>query len=169
MAFNHRHRLASGYTPAAPRHTSSLGSAILGLVQEIPLLENGFIRITRLPERGVVLLVRSSAELPRDEEGLRAYFEQVIESMRLVHKPSHDIMIDGRKAVGRNDELFESLQLEYLPQLFADFRRVAGVVNTLVGRMQVSRYNLKNKEVQSTLFSTSEDALAWLAENPPEG
>ncbi|MEM6290510.1 MAG: hypothetical protein AAGA54_04565 [Myxococcota bacterium] len=137
-------------------------------MQEIPLLDNGFVHVARLPEHHVVLLVRTAAELPRDEEGLRTYFEQVIESMRLVHKPSHDIVIDGRNAVGRNDELFESLQLEYMPQLFGEFRRIAGVVNTIVGRMQVSRYNLKSKEVQSTLFGTTEDALAWLAETPPD-
>jgi len=75
-----------------------------------------------------------------------------------------DLLVDARRAPGRNDELFERVQAEYRERLFGGFRRVAVVMASVAGRLQVERYRREQELGPMILCSDREDALRWFRE-----
>ena len=130
--------------------------------RKLELRTNQYVRIWKETERSLVYMVRTAVLLPQSREGLVEFYEDIVASMSGIDRASHDLLVDSREATGRNDEVFEQVQDRYRQALFGDFRRIAVVLRTLAGRLQVSRYQRSQTAVRSASFGTIEDALEFL-------
>lgn len=111
----------------------------------------------------VVTMVRSRLELPREHGALRQLYAEFIGALEGLDRPRYALIVDGRAAVGRNDEVFESVQAEFAQQLFGGYRVVLALVATTVGRMQIARYSASRNGGAPELFSDIDEAFAHVA------
>ncbi len=105
-------------------------------------------------------MVRSGLQLPRERDELRAFYAELVRAFDKLDRSQLALIVDGRAAVGRNDEVFESVQAEYAEQLFGGYRKVIALVATTVGRMQVDRYSASRDRAAPEVFSDIDEALA---------
>lgn len=124
-----------------------------------PLLENDTISI-RFLEPEIVIFERTEVALPADEHPLRTAYQRMVEAMP-VERSHLDLIVDSRRARGRNDEAFERIQGEFRDPLFGGFRRLAVLVNSPTGRLQVGRYRNERPD-PITIYNELEDALDML-------
>ena len=123
------------------------------------LLDTELVLLVWDPQHSAVVMTRTEAELPRDLDALRAFFELLVAAVGSINKPSNDFVIDARATMGRNDEAFETVKREFEHKLFGGFRNVSVVLQTEVGRLQVQRYNEDLSEQEMTVFPTVDAAL----------
>ena len=109
-----------------------------------------------------VTLTRTRAELPRDEDGLRAFFAELVAALEGLDRPRFTLIIDGRAAVGRNDEAFEKIQREYRVSLFGGFRQVFAIMASVAGQLQLNRYDADASRQRTLTFRSTEEAYAHL-------
>lgn len=129
---------------------------------EACLLTTERIEILLDPERELVSMTRLEASLPADSEGLEAFYREVAGAMARLDRPKLDLLVDSRKAVGRNDPEFERVQAAWRDALFGGFRCVAVVLRTVAGHLQVSRYALERPELRTACFAEPDEALRFL-------
>ena len=108
----------------------------------------------------LVRLVRSEkpfASVPEFE----ACFAQLLPAMAALENPRHVILSDVRAVPGRNDPEFEAATARLLPRWLSGFRKVAVLVQSTVGMLQLQRYTRKDGVVRRV--STDEaELLAYL-------
>lgn len=124
-----------------------------------PLLETDTISI-RFLEPEIVIFERTEVALPASEGELRRVYRRMVDAMP-VERGQLDLIVDSRRATGRNDEAFERIQGEFRDRLFGGFRRLAVLVNSPTGRLQVSRYTTERPE-PITVFNELDDAVEML-------
>jgi hypothetical protein len=109
----------------------------------------GFVRITRTSEPFVDLadLGRSVAEIAR--------------LLDTVGRSSLVLLVDLRPGPMRTDAAFELAMIEARAQMLRDIAKVAVLVATPLGRMQVSRHQRNDGIIWST-FNDENAALAYL-------
>lgn len=127
------------------------------------LLETPLIVVKCDDEARVVTMVRTRAQLPLDVAGLRAFYTELVQAFDTIDRPLYALIVDGRAAVGRNDEAFESAQAEYAARLFGGYRKVLALVSTTVGRMQIARYSASRDRDNAEVFSDIDEAFAYVA------
>jgi len=69
------------------------------------------------------------------------------------------LIVDTRLAIGRSDDEFEGLMNELRPRMVGGFRRVAVLVRSAVGRLQVQRLG-RADGISDRLLVTSDEAEA---------
>lgn len=69
------------------------------------------------------------------------------------------LLVDTRLAIGRSDDEFEVLMNELRPRMVGGFRRVAVLVKSAVGRLQVQRLG-RADGISDRLLVTSDEAEA---------
>ena len=116
-----------------------------------------------------VTLTRTRAELPRDEDGLRGFYRQVVAALDGLDRPRFTLIVDGRAAVGRNDETFERIQAEFRDALFGGFRQVFAIMASVAGQLQVGRYDSAASRQRTLMFRSTEEAYAHLQQTPDSG
>lgn len=114
--------------------------------------------------RGVISMVRTASDLPREREALRGFYRELVEALDMVDRERFTLVVDGRAAVGRNDEVFESVQAEFTESLFGGFRQVLAVLGTTAGKLQVNRYDHKADRARTLTFGTPEQAYQYIRE-----
>ncbi len=114
--------------------------------------------------RGVITMVRTASDLPREPVALRAFYRELVEALDMVDRASFTLVVDGRAAIGRNDEVFESVQAEFTESLFGGFRQVLAVLGTTAGKLQVNRYDHKADRERTLTFGTPEQAYQYIRE-----
>lgn len=87
---------------------------------------------------GVVRFVRLSPSLP-PLPVLRARLTAMLDTMHGLAREELGLIVDTRQAIGRSDDEFEAVMNELRPRLVHGFRRVAVLVKSAVGRLQVQR------------------------------
>ena len=108
--------------------------------------------------------VRRSETTWDDLEQARVSTEAMVAAIRGVlgdEAKGAAILMDFRDARARNDEAFENTMERFRDEVRARFRRVAVLVRTQVGRMQIERLN-EGRSDAPTVFEDREAALAWL-------
>src|SRR5687767_3826044 len=83
----------------------------------------------------------------RTEEGFpsvsiaEASYDAMLEAFarESIHRPSHSLLADVRRAPARNDPAFEQTVERYYARLYGGFRRAATLVKTQAGRLQITR------------------------------
>lgn len=140
-------------TPAAMADTA-VGS-------EETLVSNAHMTVTVNHATGLVVYRRSSKPFLSVEEG-RSAFDQVRTAARAFHKGRYVMLLDSRDAPLRNDEAFESMMQEARQDLVG-FRKVALVVRSAVGMLQVNRVARQAPWPNAVEFFHDEAAaLHWL-------
>jgi len=131
------------------------------------LLENAFVSVRRtLGMNKLVRVLRTSAPLDSLEQIDEAW-GSVSRVLTQLDKSSHVLLIDMRSARGRNDDEFERRVAPYRAATVQGFPRVAVLVKSLPGQLQVQRHVREDGLGEVHIFVSEEDALDWLASTPP--
>jgi hypothetical protein len=115
------------------------------------LLDTELVLLELDPVERAVVMTRTPADLPRDVDALRTFFQSLVDAIADVDRPSHTFVIDSRETVGRNDDAFETMKREFEQPLLGGFRNVSVLVKTEIGRLQVKRYNEVLHETAMTI------------------
>jgi hypothetical protein len=101
----------------------------------------------------------SIAEMERINSEMGA----ILDSLR---RSRHVLLVDLRRSPVRNDPEYEQVSSQIRPKLFNGFPRIAVLVKTAVGALQVKRY-AKEDRVDLQTFFDEEEALAYLEGRAP--
>jgi hypothetical protein len=109
---------------------------------------------------GVVWFIRRTSTLP-DLPVLRDSLLEVIAQLDRLPRAELGLIVDTRRAIGRSDDAFEATMSELRPRLLGGFRRIAAIVRTAVGRLQLQR--LARIDGLSALLLVTDDEAEALA------
>lgn len=110
---------------------------------------------------GVIRVARTRAPYESLDE-VHAGYEDLFAQLDSIG-PAVGLLIDLRDAPpARNDEGFERIHRDYRPRWFAPFERVAALVRTAAGMMQLSRMSREDGG-SFRAFDDETGALAWLS------
>ncbi len=123
------------------------------------LLDTELVLLQWDVHKHAVIMTRTDADLPRDLDRLRTFFQTLVDAVSAIDRPSHDFVIDSRDSTGRNDEAFETVKREYEERLFGGFKNVSVVLRTEIGRLQVQRYNEDIPGRDMKVFPSVDEAL----------
>jgi hypothetical protein len=98
-----------------------------------------YMRLEIDSQRQLVLQVRT-ARAYDDIPTVTRSIESIVEQMSEIDRSQYALVQDLRLARGRNDPEFEATMATLLPRLSGGFRRVAVLVVSNIGRLQVQRY-----------------------------
>ena len=82
----------------------------------------------------------------------------------LAERKTMKLLLDLRSGPMRNDDAFEQSMDRVRRDVFANFRAVASLVGTAVGRLQVNRIQSSGGAGVHQIFTDERAALAWLAQ-----
>ena len=127
------------------------------------IFEAEFMTVARERYRDGLAVIRytrseksfSSLEQLHNEVGRYA------ERVRSLDRSAYVLLFDLRAVRGRNDDRFEAALNQHRPLLLGGFRRLAMLVRTEVGRLQISR-QLRSTPFDAAVFREEPEALAWL-------
>jgi hypothetical protein len=128
-------------------------------------LGNAYFQIVTEPARSLVRIVRSHEAMPRDEESVRRAFTALVEPLQ--HLAGYRALIDLRNGpTGRNDDEFERAARSVQGELVRRFSRVAFLVRSAVGKLQVGRLGRERGSGNSNnnVFLDEREALRFLTE-----
>jgi hypothetical protein len=123
------------------------------------LHQDAWFRLEREPRDDVYRLARSAqpfADLAACEEAYRR-----AEAALGSPGPSAKLLLDVRDAPPRNDPDFERVVVQRRDPIFARFGRVAVLVRTAVGLLQIQRLN-KDAGPNVRAFDDEDKAFDWL-------
>jgi hypothetical protein len=109
----------------------------------------------------IVQRVRTSARFASLDEVTREY-QAIVAALDRVDRPTYAILVDLRDAPPRNDDDYEAIARHHGPGLYADFRKVAVLVHSAAGRLQVRRF-LDVSRPDAGVYSEEREARAFLA------
>jgi hypothetical protein len=127
------------------------------------LAANAYFRLTEDDDAGVYRLVRTATPYP-STEALRTAAVEIERAAALLPRGSA-LLIDSREALPRNDAEFEDEFKRARRPILAHFPRVAILVRSAVGKLQVSRYVREDGAAGQNVFDDEAAALAFLV-NP---
>jgi hypothetical protein len=131
------------------------------------LLENEFVSVRRTHGMTrLVRVVRTSVEIDSVEQIDQAW-GSVSRVLTLIDKPSHVLLIDMRSARGRNDDEFERRVAPYRASTVHGFPRVAVLVKSVPGQLQVQRHVREDGLGEVQIFTSEQEAIDWLASVRP--
>jgi hypothetical protein len=122
--------------------------------------KNPYMSVELFVDRPVVKVIRSDLAFETPEQ-IVSSFDDVCRMLATLQRGRFCQLQDLRAARGRNDPLFEKLIARERKRVATGFRKVAVLVRTPVGKMQIERY-LKEDGLDGRAFFEDEDALSWL-------
>ena len=128
---------------------------------ELSLLDNEFVSVRRMPGSKLVRVTRTSTPIT-DLAQIEQSWGAVNRAMRPVDRREHSLLIDMRSAHGRNDDAFERAVAPHRAATVSGFRRVAVLVWTVPGQLQIQRHVRVDHLGQVRAFSSEALALNWL-------
>jgi hypothetical protein len=114
------------------------------------------------PGTSIIQVTRSAVPFTAAADVQRS-FDALARSLETVDRSRHDLLMDIRLAVGRNDPEFELAIEPYRLRIQRGFRRFAVVLNSIAGQLQIKRFALQDR-VTVRMFQDEAAALAWLGE-----
>src|SRR5690242_15981385 len=124
------------------------------------LLANPYGQLAVDPETGIALYVRTSTPYPTIAWVERVH-EQLGSALDGIGRARHCLLVDLREAPLTNDPLFEQVMRRCRPRLLRGFARVAVVVRTASGSLQVKRF-AREDGIELSVFLEEDAALAFL-------
>ncbi|HEY3820720.1 MAG TPA: hypothetical protein VGL81_26320 [Polyangiaceae bacterium] len=88
-------------------------------------------------------------------------YDALVHAFERVDRSVFAQLVDLRQAPARNDDAFEAIVTGYQPALYDRFRRVAVVVATAAGRLQLRRF-LTESRPDAGLYTDLDEATAYL-------
>jgi hypothetical protein len=130
----------------------------------LPSLNTPFVQLWCDGTEGrLVHLVRSEKTYDTLEE-IDAVWGSVARALRGLDRGRCVLLVDFRRAKGRNDDAFEKASGAHRAATSRGFRRVAVLVKTLPGQLQVQRLARQDGVAELRCFDQEEVALSWLEE-----
>src|SRR5215208_6181801 len=103
------------------------------------LLQSPYVVIAHLPGTSVVRFKRLP-ESSGDPAEIRRAMQQMVDALDTVDRAEHGLLMDMRDGPTHNmSPEFERILGEYRPRLMAGFAKIAVLVKTSVGKLQVNR------------------------------
>lgn len=124
------------------------------------LHDNDYFRVLADDTARLVRLVRSVTPFAsiEDIEQTFAAVDRAITSI----PPDWALLIDSRDGPMRNDPVFEDILARARGRIIGRFARVAVLVRSAIGKLQVGRYSRDDRR-PPTVFDDEAEALAFLA------
>ena len=119
-----------------------------------------YFAVNELPGLPILRVVRSRLAFASLEE-LSEAWDALNRALDQMGRERFSVLIDMRLATGRNDSAFEAAFDNHRKEVQRDFLRVAVVVSSPAGRLQVQRHATKDR-VTTRAFADVADAIAWL-------
>jgi hypothetical protein len=129
---------------------------------ELALLDNEFVSVRRAAGSRIIRVTRTStpiAALPEVEQA----WGSVNRALLKLNRSEHALLIDMRSARGRNDDAFERAVAPHRAATVLGFGRVAVLVRSLHGQLQVKRHVREDSLGAVCVFDSEALALQWLA------
>lgn len=127
------------------------------------LLDNRFVSVRRTVGRpGLVRVTRTSAAIETLEQ-VDEVWGAVSRALIPLDRSRHLLLMDMRDAPGRNDDAFERRVAKYRTATVQGFVRVAVLVRSLPGQLQVQRHAREDGLGMVHIFAAEQAALDWLA------
>jgi hypothetical protein len=114
------------------------------------------------PGTSIIQVTRSAVPFTSAAD-VQRHFEALARALETVDRSRHDLVMDIRLAVGRNDPEFELTIEPYRLRIQRGFRRIAVVLLSIAGQLQIKRFALQDRVTVRT-FQDEQAALAWLGE-----
>jgi hypothetical protein len=108
-----------------------------------------------------IIVVRRSGVPFSSSEDIDRYFDALNDAVDRIDRSRHELLVDIRAAIGRNDAAFELAFEPHRTRLERGFRRVAVLVSSPAGRLQVQRHALQDR-LAVRAFQDEAEALEWL-------
>ncbi|MEO0326820.1 MAG: hypothetical protein AAF447_28015 [Myxococcota bacterium] len=121
-----------------------------------------YVALRHVSGERIVVMERSAVPFPEGEAEIEEAFLGFVTVLRGLPQAELHLIIDSRRAPGRNDEAFERVQRKYRRDLFNAFRSTTVVLASVIGRMQVARYEREAGRRDSGQFASVEDAIEAL-------
>lgn len=127
------------------------------------IADTEYMRIEHDPARSLLWVTRTHTPFPSIDQAIQSN-QAVVDLLRA--RPARFLCLDSRPAPGRNDDEFEQAMRPVFTSYITRFERVAMLVRTAVGRLQMQRLS-RSSPVPIGVFSTDEEALAFLVQPGP--
>ena len=114
------------------------------------------------PGTSIIHVTRSAVAFTTVAD-VERHFGALATALEGLDRKRYDLLLDIRLAVGRNDPEFEHAIEPYRVRMQRGFRRIAVVLNSIAGQLQIKRLALKDGVVVHT-FPDEEIALEWLVQ-----
>jgi hypothetical protein len=124
-----------------------------------------YIVLRHDPARRVLVLTRLAAAYP-SLEIMRETFAHMEASAAHIWRQKTCLLIDSRQAPARNDKAFEVEFARIRKHFLRDLQKVATVVQTAVGVLQVARH-MRVDELPVGVFTDIAEALTYLGVSMP--
>jgi hypothetical protein len=125
--------------------------------------EGRYVRVGAIPGSIIVVLERTPES--SGDSDVSVVFGPAEDALRRIQRGDFSLLVDVRRAPGRNDAEFEKKFVPYRQRMHAGFRRVAVLVATPHGRLQVQRY-AREDGTSSAAFDDYQEAATWLEQIP---
>jgi hypothetical protein len=125
------------------------------------LLKNEFLRVSMDRERSLVHAVRTNVKFATAAECERVYAEAA-RVLAVLDRSRLKILVDLRDGPLTQDPEIEKSIGEHRKRIIAGFSKVAILVRTAAGGLQVSRH-AREDGLRIAVFQTEENARAYLA------
>jgi hypothetical protein len=129
------------------------------------LLQSPYVIIAQLPGTQIVRFKRLP-DTTRDVPEIRRRLDRMVDALDTVRRGDFSLLMDLRDAPARLETPeFEQILDEYRPRLIKGFRKVAVLVKSQVGKLQVARMARQDK-VGVRIFDDEDEALGYLMDRP---
>ncbi len=130
------------------------------MIQAFDVFENKHWALLRVRPQ-LILVVRRTAVPFESAEEVHASFAELEAALAEYNRKRFSLLVDLRSAPQRNDPEYEKAASHEPASLSKDFVRVAVVVRTAAGKLQVGRH-VRTSGAKMQLFNDEAEALEYL-------
>ncbi|HMY59112.1 MAG TPA: hypothetical protein PKI49_03970 [Pseudomonadota bacterium] len=129
----------------------------------VKLYVDEFAIVSYSPSEGVFRFARTTAPYP-SIEAAQASYDALLTVLSAPHAATKSprLLVDMRAAPARNDPPFEEMQKRYRGQFLKQFVRVATLLTSRAGLLQVQRYGREDGRRDIRGFLNEEEAVQFL-------
>lgn len=126
------------------------------------LFTSDYHELWRVPSLGALGGCRLPSRYP-DIPAMQSEMQSFLSAVRQHRSPGDSLLFDARRSPVRNDPEFETAFIPLSRAVFSGFQRVAILVQSTTGAMQLKRYNEGGASAQHIQpFSDEFAAVAWV-------
>lgn len=125
-------------------------------------IDNPYVYVHELPGLPIVRVRRTEESFPSAVE-LAAAFTEVNRALDSLDRGKYGLLVDIRAATGRNDPEFEDTFAPLRAEMENGFLRVAVLVRSVPGTLQVQRHAREDGLTEVRPFTDEAQAVAWLS------
>ncbi len=125
------------------------------------LYDDDFFALTWDASRRLARLTRKAQPFADIAEAQRLY-AAVLAGRAKVPRAGVYLLIDQRLVTGNNAPEYERLVADFMPRLTAGVERIAFLVRSVIGKLQIERLRRDRGRGQAAVFLDEAEALAYL-------